>query len=170
MNVRVEVQLDSSPTAIHKQVMRVAAKDLTDNKNSIEVYISKRGDNVIIAEFTITKARQVDVVDKIGKRFHYIENYTDSSISFPKRATRKKPPLKSYTPKQGQYLAFLYYYTKVNGYPPAERDMQKYFKATPPTVHAMILGLEKKHLIERIPNQPRNIRLLLTREEIPDLD
>lgn len=170
MNVRVEVKLDGSPAAIHKQAMCDAAEDLTDNKSSIEIYIPKRGDNVIIAEFTITKARQVEVVDKIGKRFHYIENYTDSSISFPKKAARKKSPLKSYTTKQGQYLAFIYYYTKVNGYPPAERDMQKYFKATPPTVHVILLALEKKHLIERIPNRPRNIRLLLTREEIPDLD
>ncbi|MBE7446174.1 MAG: hypothetical protein HS132_13335 [Planctomycetia bacterium] len=32
----------------------------------------------------------------------------------------------TYTPKQGQYLAFVYYYTKLNGYPSAEADMQKF--------------------------------------------
>jgi hypothetical protein len=26
-----------------------------------------------------------------------------------------------YTEKQGQYLAFIYYYTKLNGYPPIEK-------------------------------------------------
>jgi repressor LexA len=74
-----------------------------------------------------------------------------------------------YTPKQGQYLAFIYYYTKLNGRAPAERDMQNYFGVTPPTVHGMVLKLEKRGLIERVPYQPRSIKLLLSREEIPDL-
>ena len=52
---------------------------------------------------------------------------------------------KIYTEKQGQYLAFIYYYTKVNGQPPAENDMQRYFKVSPPSVHRMILELEKKN-------------------------
>ena len=48
-----------------------------------------------------------------------------------------------YRPNQGQYLAFIYYYTKLNGRPPAQRGMQAYFKTTPPTVHPMVLTLEK---------------------------
>ena len=47
-----------------------------------------------------------------------------------------------FTEKQGQYLAFIYYYTKVNGRPPAEADMQRYFRVTPPSVHQMILTIE----------------------------
>jgi hypothetical protein len=38
-----------------------------------------------------------------------------------------------FTAKQGQYLAFIHYYTKVNDCPPAEADMQRYFRVTPPT-------------------------------------
>ena len=49
----------------------------------------------------------------------------------------------TYTEKQGQYLAFIHFYTKVNGRPPAEADMQRYFKVTPPTVHQMVLKLER---------------------------
>lgn len=75
-----------------------------------------------------------------------------------------------YTPKQGQYLAFIYYYTKLNRCPPAERDMQAYFKTTPPTVHQMVLTLEKRGLISRQPRQPRSIQLLLPRDQLPDLD
>ena len=30
-----------------------------------------------------------------------------------------------YTRKQGQYLAFIYYYTKLNGQPPAEHEMAR---------------------------------------------
>ena len=39
-----------------------------------------------------------------------------------------------YTPRQGQYLAFIYYYTRVNGRAPAEADMQRYFRVSPPAV------------------------------------
>jgi len=75
-----------------------------------------------------------------------------------------------YTYKQGQYLSFIYYYTKLNGCPPAEADMQKYFKTTPPAVHGMVVQLEKKGFIEKKPHAPRSIRLLLSRQEIPDLE
>jgi repressor LexA len=75
-----------------------------------------------------------------------------------------------YTKRQGQYLAFIYYYTKIHGYPPAEADIQRYFKVSPPSVHQMVLTLEKKGLIEKEPHQSRSIRLLLAREELPDLE
>lgn len=74
-----------------------------------------------------------------------------------------------YTPKQGQYLAFIYYYTKVNGCPPAESDMQRHFRVTPPTVHQMILRLEEKGLIKRTPRQARSIEVLLPIHQLPDL-
>ncbi len=75
-----------------------------------------------------------------------------------------------YTHKQGQYMAFIYYYTKLNGVPPAELDMQRHFITTPPTVHQMVLKLEEKGFISRIPRTPRSIRLLLLREQLPDLE
>ncbi len=75
-----------------------------------------------------------------------------------------------YTPRQGQFLAFIYYYTKIHGQPPAEADIQRYFKVSPPSVHQMILTLEKNRLIERTPGKARTIRLLLSREELPDLE
>jgi LexA DNA binding domain len=75
-----------------------------------------------------------------------------------------------YTPRQGQYLAFIYYYTKLHGYPPAEADMQHYFKVSAPAAHNMILMLEKQCLIERSPRQPHSIRLLLPPHELPALE
>jgi Mn-dependent DtxR family transcriptional regulator len=74
-----------------------------------------------------------------------------------------------YTPLQGQYLAFIYCYTKINGQPPAEADMQRYFNVTPPTVHQMILVLERQGFICRQPRQPRSIRVLLPPEQLPHL-
>jgi Mn-dependent DtxR family transcriptional regulator len=75
-----------------------------------------------------------------------------------------------YTNKQGQYLTFIYYYNKLHRRAPSERDMQVYFDVTPPSVHQMVLKLEEKGLITRTPRQPRSIKLLLARSEIPDLD
>lgn len=74
------------------------------------------------------------------------------------------------TPRQGQYLAFIYYYTKLNGRPPAEADMQRYFRVSPPTVHQMILNLEERGLIARVPGEPRSIRVLLPRQDLPDFE
>ena len=75
-----------------------------------------------------------------------------------------------YTKKQGQYLAFIYNYTKINGQPPAEVDMQRYFRVTPPSVHNMVLALEKVWLIERTPRVARSIRVLVRPDQLPYLD
>ena len=75
----------------------------------------------------------------------------------------------NYMPRQGQYLAFIYYYTKIHGNPPAEADMQKYFKVSPPSVHQMLVTLERKGLIKKIPGKARSISLLVPCDQLPDL-
>ena len=74
-----------------------------------------------------------------------------------------------YADKQGQYLAFVYYYGKIHGYPHSESEMQRYFKVSLPSVQQMILTLENRGFIERTPGQARSIRPLIPREELPDL-
>ena len=75
-----------------------------------------------------------------------------------------------YTKKQGQYLAFIHYYTKLNRQPPSEVDMQLYFGVTPPTVHQMVLKLHERGFITREPGKPRTIKVLLPPDELPDLE
>jgi Mn-dependent DtxR family transcriptional regulator len=79
-----------------------------------------------------------------------------------------KPNL-SFTDKQGQYLAFIYNYTQIHGHPPAEADIQKFFRVTPPTVHQMILKLEQLNLLSRVPGQPRSLQVLVPPEQLPVL-
>ena len=74
-----------------------------------------------------------------------------------------------FTPKQGQYLAFIYAYTQVLGRPPAEADLQRHFRVTPPSVHQMLLTLERAGLIRRQPGVPRSIQLLVQPEVLPIL-
>ena len=71
---------------------------------------------------------------------------------------------------QGQYLAFIDAYSKVNGRPPAEADLQRYFRVTPPSVHQMVLTLERKGLISRVAGKARSIAVLLPPGEVPALE
>ena len=75
----------------------------------------------------------------------------------------------AFTPKQGQYLAFIYAYTQVLGRSPAEADLQRYFRVTPPSVHQMLLTLERIRLIRRQPGVARTIQLLVQPEHLPIL-
>lgn len=75
-----------------------------------------------------------------------------------------------YTPKQGQYLAFIYYYTLINRRAPAESDIQRFFRVSPPSVHQMIVTLEREGLLSRVPGQGRSLVLNVPRAQLPDLE
>src|SRR5271155_690957 len=75
-----------------------------------------------------------------------------------------------FSPKQGQYLAFIHAYTLVNGRPPAEADMMRFFRVTPPTVHQMVLTLQQAGLISRQPGVARSIAVLLDRSALLELN
>lgn len=81
-------------------------------------------------------------------------------------ATSSTPP---FTDVQGQYLAFIHAYALVNGRPPAEADMQRFFGVTPPSVHNMIMALERNGLISRVPRQPRSIAISVPEDALPRL-
>ena len=60
-------------------------------------------------------------------------------------------------------------YTKLNRRPPAEADFQRYFEVTPPSVHNMIITLERRGLIKRTPARARSIEGLVPLGEVPPL-
>jgi Mn-dependent DtxR family transcriptional regulator len=82
-----------------------------------------------------------------------------------------RPTAESFTPKQGQYLAFIYAYTRVLGLgrPPAEADMQRHFGVSPPSVHQMLLTPERAGLVRRQPGVARSIEVLVAPELLPVL-
>jgi Mn-dependent DtxR family transcriptional regulator len=75
-----------------------------------------------------------------------------------------------FTPLQGQYLAFIRAYTLIHREPPAEADMQRFFRVTPPSVHHMVLALAEQGLIERTPGKARSLRVLVAVEQLPALE
>jgi repressor LexA len=76
---------------------------------------------------------------------------------------------KTFTPKQGQYLAFIHLYTRLHRRPPAETDMQQYFRVSPPSVHQMVLTLERAGFIRRQPRTAPSIELLVEPQHLPEL-
>ena len=79
------------------------------------------------------------------------------------------PSAKTFTPKQGQYLAYIHLYTRLHRRPPAETDIQEYFRVSPPSVHQMVLSLERAGLIKRLPRTPRTIEVLVDPKDLPEL-
>ena len=47
--------------------------------------------------------------------------------------------------------------------------MQRFFQVTPPTVHQMLLTLEKARLISRQPGAARSIAVQVNRADLPTL-
>ena len=82
---------------------------------------------------------------------------------------RLSRPAKTFTPKQGQYLAFIHLYMRLHRRPPAETDMQQYFSVSPPSVHQMVLTLERRGFIRRQPRTARSIELLVDPKLLPEL-
>ncbi len=80
------------------------------------------------------------------------------------------PPGPKFTPLQGQYLSFIATYERLHGRAPAETDLQRYFRVTPPSVHQMILTLERRGLINRTPGAARSIELRIPTAALPSLE
>lgn len=74
-----------------------------------------------------------------------------------------------FTPLQAQYLAFINMYTLIHREPPAEADMQRFFRVTPPSVHQMVLTLERRGLLQRSPGKARSLRVLVDSDKLPPL-
>jgi repressor LexA len=83
----------------------------------------------------------------------------------------KKDDLKRQEPteRQGQFLAYIFQYSLLNGCAPAEADMERFFQITPPSVHSMVLTLERRGFIHRVPGQARSITLIVPPESLPPL-
>ncbi len=86
-----------------------------------------------------------------------------------KSGVARQPGDKGFTEKQGQYLAFIYTYSHMFRCPPAEADIQRHFQVSPPSVHQMIVTLERNGLIQRQPGVPRNIEILVLPQRLPIL-
>jgi len=131
-------------------------KELRQNLYS---HVRKPLRTVLMGQPCVLKVR---VFDSFG------ENAFEVAIDPAPRADAGRPI--SFTAKQGQYLAFIFHYTKLHRVAPSELDMQDYFRVSAPSVHQMVITLEKNGLIERTPGRARSIRVLVPLEQLPPLE
>lgn len=73
------------------------------------------------------------------------------------------------TARQAQFLAYIHHYSEVNGCAPSEADMGRFFQITTPSVHSLVLTLERRGFIRRVPGQARSITLTVPWEPLPTL-
>jgi catechol 2,3-dioxygenase-like lactoylglutathione lyase family enzyme len=106
------------------------------------------------------------VADPFGNRLEFLERMADRPGAARRNKSSSQP---RFTDTQGQYLAFIVSYFRMFRRAPAEADMQRHFQVSPPSVHQMVLTLERRGLISRRPGVARSIELLVPPEEIPEL-
>ena len=82
------------------------------------------------------------------------------------------PPPGGPTRQQGQFLAFIHEYLMRNeaGVAPRHADFQRFFNLTPPSVNSMLIRLEQRGFIRRVPEKARAIEIILNPDGIPPLD
>ena len=114
--------------------------------------------------FFIAKLRRCSVCSFVPPSLCVVEtvNHGGLRVDLPRHTTR-------YSERQGQYLAFIHAYAKVNGRPPAQADIQRFCAVTAPSVHQMTLSLERRGLLPRTPGRPRSLEVLVSPEDLPVL-
>ena len=88
MIVVVTIDLTRRVLKKHQKQMQEAARDLTNDRTSVEIHTFEKEPVRVMARFSFPDARQIDVVDQIGRAFWDVDDYNDSSISFSKRRRR----------------------------------------------------------------------------------
>jgi len=78
-------------------------------------------------------------------------------------------PARTFTHTKGQYLVKNNLYTRLHRRPPAETDMQEYFRVSPPSIHQMVLTLERAGFIRRQPRTARSVEVLVDPKTLPEL-
>jgi hypothetical protein len=129
------------------------AKELWDNLHRAH---KKPLKTILAGQAYILKVR---IAEEFGEEVFTVD------IMRPPRPDPAAAP--KFTKTQGQYLAFIYNYTEINGCAPAETDFQRYFRVSAPSVHETIKTLQRNGLIERMPGQARSMRLLVEPEHLP---
>src|SRR5262245_54228693 len=90
MQVCVAIELSVARTRKHAQQVRSAAARMTDEQMSVRVRLPSRVPTQVITEFSIPKARQLDVVDRIAHGFWNVDDYGTCTIWFPKRERKTR--------------------------------------------------------------------------------
>ncbi len=152
----VFAQIDSKKTRIFRATSGTDAKELRQNLTAA----AKKPLRVVIAGNVFLL--------KVGIHYRSGEEAFDVVIDLAPAPDPSAKP--SFTAKQGQYLAFIYHYSKIHRQAPAEADIQNYFRVSAPSVNGMVQTLERNGHIRRTPGRGRSIEILVDPKHIPKLE
>ena len=90
----------------------------------------------------------------------------------PAKKVSTAPPPGGLTRQQGQFLAFIREYMMRNeaGVAPSHAEFQRFFDLTPPSVNSMLIRLEQRGFIRRIPGKARAIEIVIQPDATAPLD
>jgi hypothetical protein len=124
-------------------------------------------DEAIMTEFPIeAEVAMESAVEAISAALRRLDSA--APVNRPSAALPPGGP----TRRQGQFLAFIHEYMMRNeaGVAPSHADFQRFFNLTPPSVNSMLIRLEQRGFIRRIPGKARAIELTINHNWIPPLD
>jgi repressor LexA len=124
---------------------------------------------MVLFEHTANSAQDMVAMDRLTSAYARVESGLEGDVDPGAHLVRPAAATLGYTELQGRYLAFIFYYQKLHGCPPAESDLQRYFQVSPPSVHAMLKTLQQRRYIARTAGTARSIVLLVPPEAIPAL-
>jgi hypothetical protein len=87
-----------------------------------------------------------------------------------KRVQGASPKRRRVSRQRGRLLAYVFWYTKIHRRPPSESEIADFLGVRGPSAHRMILALEAAGCLSRTPGQPRTLRVLVPRDELPELE
>jgi hypothetical protein len=155
-----------------RKTWRVNPSSFLDLENLLDV-LSGRGRSALLDALRTIILAHPECLGALAIPGFRLDNTAGDDDEEPREVPevrRRAPQPRRFTALQGQYLAFIQQYRRLNRRSPAESDFQRHFKVSPPSVHRMIKALERCQLIRRDPGKARSVQLLLDADEIPDLD
>ena len=155
-----------------RKTWRVNPRSFLELESLLDV-LSRRGRGAFLEALRTIIFAHPECLGALGIPGFGLDDTERDDDEAPREVTdvpRRAPERLRFTALQGQYLAFIHQYTQLHRQAPAESDYQRHFKVSPPSVHRMIVALEKRRLIGRAPGQARSVRVLLEADQIPSLD
>jgi hypothetical protein len=159
MNPEAEVDL--------RKLRQAVAEARTPLGDAAEQLRAVLRDEAIMTEFPIeAQVAMESAVEAIDAALRRLDSAAPAKRPF------SAPPPGGPTRRQGQFLAFIREYMMRNeaGVAPSHADFMWFFNLTPPSVNSMLIRLEQRGFIRRIPGKARAIELTLNPDWIPPLD
>ena len=160
-------QVSPGAEAQSRQLRQASAEARALLGGAIEKLRAILQDEPIMAETPLeAEAAMESAVEAIDAAVRRLES------ACPAERPSAAPPAGGLTRRQGQFLAFIREYMMRNeaGVAPTHAELQRFFNLTPPSVNSMLIRLEQRRFIRRVPGRARAIELTINPDWIPPLD